>query len=235
MARSIAPSALARRALGLECTIMIIRALIISTTLVLSGCLSNNVLMSSTVAHDNVNKINQLQIGMTQEEVYQIMRYPSTEDQISTNDGCYDIWFYITKSNILDQSRPVARNLTPLIFKDGIFVGRGRSYYNHLVQKNLPPELAPAAIPSEKTSSPQKERENIDLEKTLMPSIPPPKPASEKNNQTPLSMYSKPRQIESTTEENAKDNPNEHSSQPKLDEEDRELLDQEREENFNDW
>ena len=100
--------------------------------------------MSNSIAHDNVDKISQLQIGMTQEEVYQIMRYPASEDQVTTHDGCYDIWFYITKSNILDQNRPAARNLTPLIFKDGIFIGMGRQYYNKLVQKMEPPQLAPA-------------------------------------------------------------------------------------------
>lgn len=263
---------------------MIIRAFIISIPLILSGCLSNNVLMSNSIAHQNVDKISQLQIGMTQEEVYQIMHYPSSEDQITTNDGCYNIWFYITKSNVLDQNRTVARNLTPLIFKDGVFIGMGRPYYNQLVQKSKEPQLAPAETEPMNTE----ERENIELEKTLTPQNEPTtkktspqqtKPVEKtttpskaampaksqestpeqtapiekaltpptstpvkqkKQNTKPLSMCSKPKRLEPTTEPKVKEPSKEDSSQTKpskqkLEEEDREMLDQEREENFNDW
>jgi hypothetical protein len=254
---------------------MIIRVLVISTTLILTGCLSNNVLMSESIAHHNVDRMSRLQIGMTQEEVYQIMHYPSREDQIETEDGCYNIWFYLTKSNILDQSQEVARNLTPLIFKEGVFIAMGRTYYNHLVQKSNQPQIPP---PAPKSLTPEEE-ENIPIEETLTPSpssptieppkavapvappveekVTPPKTASEtkpkgpksiqtppakhsKKSTQPLSMCSKPRHIELESEPQVETPSNEDSSQtksskPQLDDEDREMLDQEREENFNDW
>jgi outer membrane protein assembly factor BamE (lipoprotein component of BamABCDE complex) len=234
---------------------MIIRSIIISIPLILSGCLSNNILTSNSIAHENVDRLSQLQIGMTKEEVYQIMRYPSTEDQITTNDGCYDIWFYITKSNILDQNQLVARNLTPLIFKDGVFIGMGRSYYNLLVQKTKQPQLTPSETPPSETEPMKKEeeRENIELEKTLTPPNTPatskPKdevapaqklPGKPVKKTKSLSMCSKPKQVRSWTEPDEmrpsdEDSSHQKSAEPKLDEEDREMLDQEREENFNNW
>jgi outer membrane protein assembly factor BamE (lipoprotein component of BamABCDE complex) len=265
---------------------MIIRAIIISTTLIFSGCLSNNVLMSKSIAHNNLDKISQLEIGMTQNEVYQIMRSPANEDQVITGEGCYDIWFYITRSNALDPCHLVSRGLTPLVFKDGVFVGVGRQYYSQLVQKSKEPQLEPATptkeeeerenielektlMPSKKlpaTSTPAKEekRENLELEKTLTPTkktpattepvkvkkqenlelektLSPPKktPVAPvkplKTNSKPLSMCSKPKRIESSTDQPADKKSNNDSSEPMLDEEDREMLDQVREENFNDW
>lgn len=205
------------------------RIFLFSSVLVLSGCLSNDVLMSSSVAHENVERISQLRIGMTQEEVYQIMRYPAAEDHITTGDGCYDIWFYTTKSNVLDQNRSVARNLTPLIFKNGIFVGMGHDYYNGLVKKTKEPALAPPPPPPEP-------EEDVDLEKNLTtPPVQnqiPAKPGRQDKNKSskPLSMSSKKR-----TQPEADTPADDDSSKPRMDERDLRMLDQEREENFNDW
>ena len=263
---------------------MIIRALIISTTLIFSGCLSNNVLMSKSIAHNNLDKISQLEIGMTQNEVYQIMRAPSNEDQLITGEGCYDIWFYITRSNALDPCHLVSRGLTPLVFKDGVFVGMGRQYYSQLIQKSKEPQLEPATptkeeeenLELEKTLTPLKKtpattepikeekRENLELEKALTPTkktpattepvkvkkqenlelektLTPPKKTPvapvkpPKKSSKPLSMCSKPKRIESSKDQGADKKSNNDSSEPMLDEEDREMLDQVREENFNDW
>jgi hypothetical protein len=205
---------------------MLMRIFFISCALIFSGCASNDVLMSSTVARQNIDRMSQLQIGMTQEEVYQIMRYPTSEDQITTEDGCYDIWFYTTKANILGQSRPVARNLTPLIFKNGIFVGMGIEYYNYLFKKTKEPSLG---VPQTPAAPP--EQEDIKLEKTLTPpSKSPAAPVKEKKRPSnALSMSSKAKPKTDDAQED------EDSSEPKIDEEDRQMLDQEREENFNDW
>ena len=283
------------------------RTLSIACVLILSGCQSNNVLMSSSSATVNVSKLHQLQVGMTQDEVYEIMRYPIKEDQITTQDGRYDIWYYLTKTTILGQSEEVARNLTPLVFKDGIFVGMGHDYYNWLVRKSKAPA---AEIPPVR-----EERENIDLEKSLTPETPssapakpsklpkttpkapvappttpsspvkeqlspeetpPPKapaaPAStptakplvppgpppikppgtnvpgagkptstkptsakmRKKNKQSISMSSKPKPATPSVEQPAKEG-SEDSSKIKMDEEDRDMLEQEQEENFNDW
>lgn len=143
---------------------------------ILSGCLSNDILMSSADANKNVIRISQLQIGMTQEEVYQIMRYPSREDQVTTESGCYDVWFYVTKANILDQSQHVARNLTPLIFKNGVFIGMGREYYNQLTRKTKEPMTAPTPEPAPVSPTNPGEPENYELEKSLAPAIAPETP-----------------------------------------------------------
>jgi len=225
---------------------MMTRAFIISTTLILGGCLSNHVLTSNSAAIQNVERLNQLQIGMTKDEVYQIMRYPATEDEIVTDDGSYDVWFYITKASILDQSQLVARNLTPLIFKDGVFIAIGRNYYNQLLQKSKQPVLSnePPSAPE-----PMKEnRENVPLEKILTPSPnnqPKSIPASSLENapvqpNKKVSMCSRPKRIEPSTQDsnepaNDDSNSKEDTSKPKLDEEDWKMLDEEREENFNDW
>jgi hypothetical protein len=267
---------------------MILRILIISSALLFNGCLSNNTLMTTTNALINIDKISQLRFGMTQEEVYQIMRYPSKEDQLVVDADCYDIWFYVTKGSILDQKAMVARNFTPLIFKDGIFIGKGCEYYSELVRRS---KIVQSPAP---TTQPPIKQENIELEKNLKslpatkkndgkkslsptpapsagkpketnlqnsgsaPANPPPnsetpkepkptpspaptppplkqpliKPPSKKRPGGPLSMSSKPKQVQMPKEEQVDD---QGSSQPKLDEEDREMLDQEREENFNDW
>ena len=199
--------------------------------------------MSSSSANINVYKLHKLQIGMTQEDVYEVMRYPMKEDQITTQDGCcYDIWFYLTRATILGQSEEVPRNLTPLIFKDGIFVGMGYDYYNWVIQKTK--------ISKEKEEVPpvKNERENFELEKSLTPPHKAsPKPVSVEDsldliqidNKT-ISMSSKPKQVqkqEKAPEEKSQseDEKEENSSKVKMDKEDRELLEQEQEENFNDW
>ena len=213
--------------------------------------------MSKSIAHNNLDKISQLEIGMTQNEVYQIMRAPSNEDQLITGEGCYDIWFYITRSNALDPCHLVSRGLTPLVFKDGVFVGMGRQYYSQLIQKSKEPQLEPATptkeeeenLELEKTLTPLKKtpamtepvkvkkQENLELEKTLTPPkktpVAPVKPP--KKSSKPLSMCSKPKRIESSKDQGADKKSNNDSSEPMLDEEDREMLDQVREENFNDW
>lgn len=177
--------------------------------------------MSSSQADNNVYKLHQIHLGMTQEQVYQIMRYPSNEDQITTEDGCYDIWFYVTKAAILDQSDYVPRNLTPLIFKDGIFVGMGYEYYESLVRKVGSP-VAPE--PSKNKPEP----ENFNLEKQLAPPSTPTTPEKPVKKTKSISMSSKPKKAETPPAK-------EDDSNKKLDEEDREMLEQEQEENFNDW
>lgn len=249
------------------------RVWILASLLIFSSCLSNDILMSSSDATKNVDRISQLQIGMTQDEVYQIMRYPSREDQITTEEGCYDIWFYVTKANILGQSRPVARNLTPIVFKNGVFVGMGREYYNQLTRKTKEPALAPTpAAPAPETKP--GEPENYELEKSLAPASSP-SPTKNKNNPvppqqiqppapqaqppaptatppkspattpsaqpakknpkgSPLSMSSKPKK-KKAPDDSKKEHNDKDSQKPKLDEEDRDMLDREQEENFNEW
>lgn len=199
------------------------RILIFSCALFLSGCVSNNTLMSSSNATMNVTRLHQLELGMTQEEVYQIMRYPSREDQFSTNEGCYDVWFYVTKSTVFGQSEEVPRNLTPVVFKEGIVIGMGYEYYNWLVKKTKNPPTPPPP----KTQ----EMENFEFERSLSPpSSTPAAPTPKKSK--PLSMNKAPKKSQPAPADKKKEDAEKKNKQ---DEEDIELLHEEEEQNFNEW
>jgi outer membrane protein assembly factor BamE (lipoprotein component of BamABCDE complex) len=177
-------------------------------TIALNGCLSNNVLMSSANAQTNVENLSTLQIGMTKDEVFEVMRYPSTEDRILIGEDRYDVWFYVTRANILDQRRYVSRNLTPVIFKNDVYIGMGYEYYKKLLQhvkttNELPPLVQPQKIEKLNPVSPEE--------------APPPDIKKEEA----ITMSRKPKK--------------EEASKPFLDEEDEDMLDGAREENFNDW
>jgi outer membrane protein assembly factor BamE (lipoprotein component of BamABCDE complex) len=242
------------------------RAFIISATLVFSGCVSNNILPSSSGANLNVSRMHELSVGMTQDQVFEIMRYPMKEDQITTAEGRYDIWYYLTKSTILGQNEEVERNLTPLVFKDGIFIGKGYSF----VRKA---QASAKTAPSKTEPAPPGENEDIEIEKSLeesetpaatvpsgvkpngkaptTPAAPETSPSVKPNGSVPspaapvkkatknkrpnqsLSMSSKPKQPKAPEEETAPKS--DEDSKTKLDEKDREMLDREQEENFNDW
>lgn len=209
---------------------MIYRTLLISSTLLLGGCLSNNVLMSSSTAQINVDRMRCLHVGMTSDEVYEIMHYPATEDRISVDDDCYDIWFYITRSSILDQNCLLTRNLTPLIFRNGIFVGMGKEYYKKLLLtiREPAPFSPPPERPTPASERPTKEeRENLPLEKSLNP----------KGPSSPTNSLSMNTGIVSENDEMEEDSYEyeSDSSKTEFDEEDRELLEGEREQNFNFW
>lgn len=199
--------------------------------LVLGGCLSNHVIVTNSIANENIHKMKQLHVGMTKREVYEIMRYPTVEDQLETAEGNYDVWFYITRANILDQNQYTARNLTPLIFKDGVFIGIGRNYYNQLVEKSKRPQFD-----SSEPTPVKKDQENVPLEQTLTPSSeqktppPQPKPASKQSRRN-LSMSSKPKRVDSSKGEQDSSK----KSDDDMDEEDQEMLDLEKKENFDDW
>lgn len=108
---------------------------------------------------------------MTQREVYAIMRMPYDYDTICIGADVYDVWFYTTSPTVLGQSRMVPQNLTPLAFKNGVFIGKGYNVYDALIKmKNAPP----------KPPAPSEHREDKAIEKALQAmnkrSTPPPPP-----------------------------------------------------------
>ncbi len=132
------------------------RSLFVSLVL-LSGCLANQGLGTASAAEVNIYRMSEICLGMTEEEVFRIMRYPTREEEILTEEACYDIWFYITRSTALDQSELRPHNLTPLIFKDGVLVGRGYDYYNKLKAKRKPSSEA-VSMSSKPTQPPKKDQ-----------------------------------------------------------------------------
>lgn len=121
-----------------------------------SGCMANQGLSTGTAAQVNIYRLSEICLGMSEEQVFQIMRYPTRNEQIDLQEGCYDIWFYITRSTVLDQRELKPHNLTPLIFKDGVLVGKGYDYYNHLLKKQAEEEETNCSLSmSSKPSKPQ--------------------------------------------------------------------------------
>ena len=149
------------------------RTLGIISILLLYSCAPNNVLGTSAAAQNNVYKMQDLQVGMSSQDVFQIMRFPDKEEQIVTDDGCYDIWYYVTNPTVLSQPTYVRDNLTPLVFKDGIYVGKGYHYYSKVVQKA---QAKPIVPPPE---------QNNDLEKTLQDVTKPTAAPQKGNSQIP--------------------------------------------------
>lgn len=163
--------------------------------IVLSACMANNALEYDSIAYDNIYHIAKLRKGMNEREVLFIMRQPYSYEAFELDGDVYDVWFYVTQTTVLGQSRMVPRNLSPLTFKNGILVGTGYDYYYYVTRENakktqkeiapkqtgkkpaqgIPP---PPAEPSKPSSKP--EIENIEFEKALKsPQKPEEKPAQE--------------------------------------------------------
>lgn len=95
----------------------------------------SNSLEYLAVSDKNVNHLMQVEKGMTEREVMWIMHKPFKFEVIHLGEDVYDVWFYVTRTTVLDQTRMVPQNLTPLTFKNGILVGKGYDYYNFLVEE----------------------------------------------------------------------------------------------------
>ena len=156
------------------------RIFAIISILLFQSCLSNSGLSSAGAAEKNVNRLQDLRFGMSEADVFQIMHYPDKEEQFIVDDTCYDVWFYITSGMMLEQSAPVHSNLTPLVFKDGVYVGKGYTYYYKVTR---PPE----------TPKPKASESEPDLQKALEPPVKAPTAPSQKQPNIPAPMQ-KPQQ-----------------------------------------
>ena len=138
----------------------------------LTGCMGNMGLSSLSDSEVNIGNLTQISKGMTQREVYQIMRMPFEYETLCIGEDVYDIWFYTTSPTVLGQSRMVPQNLTPLAFKNGIFIGQGYNIYDALLRRK-----AGEGVKEEKP----RHRENRSMEEALEISMsqksePPPPP-----------------------------------------------------------
>jgi hypothetical protein len=96
--------------------------------------MTSNSLEYLAVSDKNVRHLSHIEKGMSEREVMVIMHKPYRYEVFEFGQDVYDVWFYVTKTTILDQTRMVPQNLTPLTFKNGILVGKGYDYYNYLVK-----------------------------------------------------------------------------------------------------
>jgi len=136
---------------------------VLASGLFWAGCMGNSGLGTAAIAQTNVENMSRISFGMSDNQVFRIMRQPYSTEIVELDGDSYHIWFYITKMTILTQKELVHSNLTPIIFKNRVFQAKGYDYYKSLIRK----ETAEVAKP------PQQDTQDKDLEKALNP---PPKP-----------------------------------------------------------
>lgn len=140
-----------------------------------TGCIGNDSLGSAASAQKNIENLARISLGMSDREVFQIMRHPYRSELFELDGDRYEVWFYMTRLTLMDQSEPVHTNLTPLIFKNGTLQGRGYPYYNKIMKQE-----AIAAEPNGEIPV----KEDPDLEKALTP--PPGSKPAQPSKQVPL-------------------------------------------------
>lgn len=99
----------------------------------ISSCANQGLLKSGAEAETNLYYIGHLRIGMSEEEVWDMMGRPYKVQNKVVHGQPFTVWYYITKGKILGQTKILARNLTPLVFQDKVLKGWGRRYYHYLL------------------------------------------------------------------------------------------------------
>jgi outer membrane protein assembly factor BamE (lipoprotein component of BamABCDE complex) len=77
----------------------------------------------------NYIHVNELQKGMSKEEVAGIMGSPGIRESGDYRGGHYTIYFYLTHSMDFEDSNTVRNGYTPLVFKNDRLVGIGKRAY----------------------------------------------------------------------------------------------------------
>jgi hypothetical protein len=88
----------------------------------MSGC--------SNVAISNNSNLLNLNIGDTKNVLRQKMGLPKRNEQYSNDGKAIEIWYYRT-GYIGDGGLESDAEFTPVVMKDGVVVGWGRSYYDN--------------------------------------------------------------------------------------------------------
>lgn len=82
----------------------------------------------------NREKISQLQLGMSKAQVEAIMgnsgfmdvKQPYRREVFESNGKAYEVLFYYT--DFIQDFQPMDTGMTPVVFRDGRFIGAGRDY-----------------------------------------------------------------------------------------------------------
>ncbi|MBS0625419.1 MAG: DUF3192 domain-containing protein [Verrucomicrobia bacterium] len=144
---------------------------LLASGLVWAGCVGNATLGTSATAQRNVENLARVSLGMNENQVFRIMRQPYKSESHQIEEDRYEVWFYVTRPTIMDQTRMVSTNLTPLTFKNGVLHGMGYQYYKSIIRKE--------AVASQMKSKP--ETEDLQMEKALQA----PTPAPQEQTQPP--------------------------------------------------
>ncbi len=173
-----------------------------------AGCMASNSLEYEAVSENNLYHIAKIRKGMSEGQAIQIMGKPYDYESFQVDDDIYDVWFYVTRTTGLDQTRMVPQNLTPLTFKNGILVGTGYYWYYFAMRESSNAEARENGLPEEKTSTPRGDGEDLNLEKALKaPNQTPAPPAK------PVNPPSKPIQNNATSKQPASSSQNTTSNE----------------------
>lgn len=96
------------------------------------GC-AGSPLATGAKAEENTFNMAYIRIGMSEDQVYNVMGRPYDIETYEMDEEYFEVWFYVTRRVDLGQTRLVPGNFTPLVFQDGFLVGWGKNYYNHLL------------------------------------------------------------------------------------------------------
>ena len=111
---------------------MIRLSIVLILSAVLAGC-AGSPGSDAAIAKDNRDKILELNVDQSKNQVLLIMGKPYKTEAYSMDGERLEFWFYMTewRGTIyrLDDS-----NFTPLAFRDGALQGWGRNYYDRAIR-----------------------------------------------------------------------------------------------------
>ncbi len=102
----------------------------------LAGC-AGSPLQTSVEAEKNRMQIGDVRLGMNQAFVRNIMGPAYKKEIRIINAREYEVWYYLTKGTLLDQTRYLDENFTPFIFSENALVGWGWKYFNRLFEESV--------------------------------------------------------------------------------------------------
>jgi len=142
----------------------------------LAGCIANDSLRTQTMSENNAWNLDRVWSGMSEGEVIYLMGKPYDYRTIWVGEDVYDIWFYVSKATGLGQTRMVRQNLTPMTFKNGVLVGWGYHFFDHVLKLERLQANKEAANTLEEEGSEEKAKEDVPIEKVLQAPAKPPAP-----------------------------------------------------------
>lgn len=163
---------------------------------VIAGCMASNGLQYEAASETNLYHIAKLRKGMNEKQVLQIMHKPYSYESFQVDDDVYDVWFYVTRTTGLDQTRMVPQNLTPLTFKNGVLVGTEYYWYYYAMKEEAAERAVHLPTPAPETKKPSIEDKEFEevLKKTQQQAkpanqSPTPAPSKKENQNLPPNVH----------------------------------------------
>ena len=101
-------------------------AVLVVIALSLGGC----ALTKDLEAHKNRDRLGTLSLGMTQEQVLQIMGKPWKTEAFMKNERAHAVLYYVTQR--IPDGATTDDEMTPVVFGDGILIGWGRRFFSDI-------------------------------------------------------------------------------------------------------